>query len=71
MAKKELADEEVAFKLVSLYFEQIAKLGFKRKLDIDAIINAYFYTLNRLKNKQRELENIEKIISEIEGKEGN
>jgi hypothetical protein len=66
---KKLSDEEVAFRLVSLYFEQIAHLGFKRKLDVDAIINAYFYTLNRLKHKDEELSHIEKIIEDIDKEE--
>ncbi len=50
-----LPDEEVAYRLVKLYFEEIARMGFKRKLDLDAIINAYFYALSRLKRKDIEL----------------
>ena len=61
-----LSDEEMAFKLVHLYFDQIARLGFKRKLDLDAIVNAYFYALQRLKNKDKELEAMRKIVEEEE-----
>ncbi len=60
------SDEEMAFELVELYFQQIARLGFKRKLDLDAIINAYFYTLQRLKNKEIELEAMRKLVEEEE-----
>ena len=44
-------DEEVAFRIVRLYFEEIARLGFKRSLDLDQMLNSYFYTLKRLKDK--------------------
>ncbi len=56
--KKNLSDEEVAYRLVNLYFQEIARLGFKRRLDLDSIINAYLYSLERLKNKEKELESI-------------
>ena len=63
----ELADEEIAFRMVKLYFEEIARLGFKRTLDLDAIINAYFYSLARLKRKDQEMELIkDKVLSEEE-----
>lgn len=56
-------DEEVAFRIVRLYFEEIARLGFKRQLDIDQIINAYFYTLKKLGNKDVAMrEAVKKII---------
>jgi TPP-dependent 2-oxoacid decarboxylase len=44
-------DEEVAFRIVRLYFEDVARLGFKRQLDLDQMINAYFYVLKKIKNK--------------------
>jgi hypothetical protein len=43
--------EEVAFRIVRLYFEEIARLGFKRQLDLDQMISAYFYTMQRLDGK--------------------
>ena len=46
--KKPMSNEEISFQLVNIYFEEIARLGFKRSLDLDAIINAYFYTLGNL-----------------------
>ncbi len=60
-----LPDEEMAFRMVKLYFEEVARLGFKRTLDLDAIINAYFYSLARLKRKDKEMKLIEdKVLSE-------
>jgi hypothetical protein len=63
-------DEEVAFRIVRLYFEEIARLGFKRQLDIDQIINAYFYTLKKLDNKDEAMrEAVRKIVAEEKGEE--
>ena len=66
--KKEytLQDEEVAYRLVKLYFEEVARLGFKRKLDLDAIINAYMYSLQRLKNKDKEIDELSKFVKKEE-----
>lgn len=61
-------DEEVAFRIVRLYFEEIARLGFKRQLDLDQIINSYFYTLNKLGNKEELMEKALKKIVEEEQK---
>ncbi len=66
----ELADEEVAVRLTRLYFEEIARLGFKRRLDFDAIINAYYYCIQRLQNKDKELEVMRKIVEREENKIG-
>jgi hypothetical protein len=64
-------DDELAFKIVRLYFEEIARLGFKRQLDLDQIINAYFYTLKKLDGKDVELQKaVKKIIAEEESKIG-
>jgi len=68
---KKMSDEEVALSLAKLYFEQIARLGFKRKLDLDAIMSAYFYILDRLKKKNKELALIDNIVQEDEEKEKN
>jgi len=59
-------DEEVAFRVVRLYFEEIARLGFKRQLDLDQIINAYFYVLRKVKDKDAAMK---RIIKEIEAAE--
>jgi hypothetical protein len=60
--EKCLSDEEVAFMLVKLYFTEIARHGFKRKLDLDSIINSYFYALSRIKRKDIELKAIERLV---------
>ena len=62
-------DEEVAFKVVRLYFEEIARLGFKRQLDLDQIINAYFYALKKLGNKEAAMaEAMKKIMADEKNK---
>ncbi|MDO8537379.1 MAG: hypothetical protein Q7S21_00680 [archaeon] len=57
-----VSDEVVALKLVALYFEEVARLGFKRQLDLDAVINSYFYSLSRIQRKENELATIKKIV---------
>ena len=58
-------DGEVAFRIVRLYFEDIARMGFKRQLDLDQMVNSYFYTLNKLKTKDKAMKAIaEKIIAD-------
>lgn len=61
-----MKDEEVAFRIVRLYFEEIARLGFKRQLDLDQMINSYFYALNRLRNKEDSMRRFAKQIVEEE-----
>jgi hypothetical protein len=58
-------DEEVALKIVRLYFQEVARLGFKRQLDLDQMINSYFYALKKLKDKDKVMKSItEKIVKE-------
>jgi hypothetical protein len=66
--KLSVSDEEIAYRLVSLYFEEIARLGFKRTLSLDAIMNAYFYALERLRNKEKELAAVRRFIEAEEDK---
>jgi hypothetical protein len=49
-----LSDEELSVKLVSLYFEEIARMGFKRQLELDDVINAYYHALSKLKTRKIE-----------------
>jgi len=63
-------DEEVAYKLVQLYFGEVARQGFKRSLDLDSIINAYLYALGRLRNKDKELGEIMHLVTAEEKKLG-
>ncbi len=55
---RELPDEEIAFRLARLYFEQVARTGFKRSLGLDELINAYLYSLARVKRQEHELKEI-------------
>jgi hypothetical protein len=66
--EKVLTNEEVAVRLTRLYFEEIARLGFKRRLDFDSIINAYYYCLQRLHNKDKELDIMRRIVEKEENK---
>lgn len=68
VVKQTIPDEEIAYRIVRLYFEEIARLGFKRRLDLDAIVNAYFYTLQRLRSKDKELKVISKLVKKEEEK---
>lgn len=61
-----ISDETVALRLVKLYFEEVARLGFKRQLDLDAIINSYFYSLSRLQRKDSELAAIRRVVMKEE-----
>ncbi len=61
-------DEEIAFKMVETYFKEIARLGFKRQLSLDEIINAYFYALARVKRKGIEEVEVMRAVKEAERK---
>ncbi|MCD6247003.1 MAG: hypothetical protein J7J87_01030 [Candidatus Diapherotrites archaeon] len=51
-------------RIVKLYFEEIARIGFKRNLSLDSILNAYFYALHKLKNKDKEMKKLSRLIEE-------
>jgi len=57
-------DEEIALRIVKLYFEEIARIGLKRNLTLDSILNAYFYALHKLHNKDKEIKRISDMIAE-------
>ncbi len=59
-------DEEMAFRLVELYLREVPHRGEKRRMTLDTIINAYLYTLSRLKRKKKELGLIEEIVEREE-----
>jgi hypothetical protein len=61
-----LPDEEVAYRLVKLYFEDVARPSVKRSIDLDSTVNAYFYTLKRIENKEKELKAVQRIVEEEE-----
>lgn len=55
---KKLTDEEVGYRLIELYFNEVARLGIKRSLDLDSVLKAYTHTLHRLNRKEYEIEKI-------------
>lgn len=59
-------DEEVAYRLVELYVREISQRGEKRQMGLDTIINAYFYTLLRLKKRKDEVGIFEKAVEKEE-----
>lgn len=56
--------EEIAFKIIQTYFMEVARLGFKRQLTLDEIINAYFYALARVKRSGVEMTEVEQSVRE-------
>ena len=58
----ELSNEEVAARIVQIYFKEIARLGYKRTLTLDETINAYYYVLSKLGNKKVLLEEVKKKV---------
>ena len=54
-------DEELALKMLELYFSEVARFGLKRSLSLDEVINAYFYSLARIQRSSVELKEIEQI----------
>ena len=62
----EISDEEMAYMLVELYVKEIAEKGEKKDMGLDTIINAYFYTLQRIKKKREELGLVERDVQEEE-----
>jgi hypothetical protein len=70
LSKRDLKDalnpdaEEIAFKIIQTYFMEVARLGFKRQLSLDEIINAYFYALARVKRQNIESAEVEQAVKD-------
>ena len=62
----EITDEEMAYRLVELYVREISRRGEKRQMGLDTIINAYYYTLVRLKKKEEETKIFEEAVEKEE-----
>ena len=58
----ELGNEEIAARIVQIYFKEIARLGYKRTLTLDETINAYYYVLSKLGNKKVLLEEVRQKV---------
>ena len=61
-------NEEIAFRILQTYFIEVARLGFKRRLSLDEIIDAYFYSLSRVRSHGAKFEDVERAIREMEAK---
>ncbi|MCR4335528.1 MAG: hypothetical protein NUV57_03250 [archaeon] len=48
-ANTAVSDEHLAIDIISVYFQEVHRLGMKRKLELDDVVNAYFDTLTRIK----------------------
>jgi len=57
-------NEDIALGITKLYVEEVARLGLKRKFDLDSVINAYLYTLTRLNKKSEDMKIFEKVAEE-------
>ncbi len=58
----ELSNEEVSARIVQIYFKEIARVGYKRRLTLDETINTYYYVLSKLGNKKVLLEEVKKKV---------
>lgn len=47
--------EEIAYRLVNLFYIELARLGQKRSLNLDEVLDSYFYVLDRLGKDNSEL----------------
>jgi hypothetical protein len=47
-----LSDEEVAIRLVTVYFQEVHRLGLKRRMELEDVINAYYETLKKIKEQK-------------------
>ncbi len=59
---REESNEELALRILDVYFREVARRGLKRSLSLDEVINAYFYSLLRIQRKGIELEEICRVV---------
>jgi hypothetical protein len=57
-------NEDIALGITKLYVEEVARLGLKRKFDLDSVINAYLYTLARLNKKSEDMKVFERVAED-------
>ena len=55
-------DEELALRMLDVYFSEVARHGLKRKLTLDEVVKAYFYALMRVQRKDIELSAIKEMV---------
>jgi hypothetical protein len=56
--------EEIAFNMVETYFKELAREGFKKQLTLDEVINAYLYSLARVKRQNIEMSEVASAVKE-------
>lgn len=66
MKRRSLTNEEMSTKLVNLYLQEVARLGMKRNLTLDEVINAYYYALHRLSKKEDAMQRMAKSVEKEE-----
>ncbi len=52
---KHLSEEEIALGILGIFYSEVVNRGAKRRLDFDAIINTYFYVLEKVRKKDEML----------------
>lgn len=57
-----LSKEEIAARIVGIYFKEVARLGFKRSLSLDETMNAYYYVLSKLGNPKECIEEAKRKV---------
>jgi len=61
-AVERTTNEEIAFNMVEVYFKEIARFGFKKKLTLDEIINSYLYSLARVRREDIEMSEVAEAV---------
>lgn len=57
-----LEDEELALRMIDVYFSEVARHGLKRRLTLDEVVNSYIYALMRIQRKDVELSATKEMI---------
>jgi len=58
------SSEEIAFNVIETYFKELARVGFKKQLTLDEVINSYLYALARVKREDIELSEVARAVKE-------
>ena len=56
------SDEEIAFNVIETYFKELARVGFKKQLSLDEVINSYLYALARVKRDDIEMSEVANAV---------
>lgn len=59
-----MQDDELAYKLVELYVQEVSKGHEKRQMGLDTLLNAYFYALLRIQRKNKEMSALSKAVDQ-------